>query len=34
VASCVVTDKAKKKWLKFIKDEIKEIKIDEKIFIS
>jgi threonylcarbamoyladenosine tRNA methylthiotransferase MtaB len=34
VASCVVTDKAKKKWLKFIKDEVKEIKDNEKIFIS
>jgi hypothetical protein len=30
----VVTDKAKKKWLKFIKDETKEIKDSEKIFIS
>ena len=34
VASCVVTDKAKRKWLKFIKDELKEIKETDKIFIS
>lgn len=34
VASCVVTDKAKRKWLKFIKDELKEIKENDKIFIS
>lgn len=34
VASCVVTDKAKRKWLKFIKDELKDIKENDKIFIS
>lgn len=34
IASCVVTDKAKRKWLKFIRDEIKNIKEDEKIYIS
>lgn len=34
IASCVVTDKAKRKWLKFVKDEVKNLKDDEKIFIS
>ncbi len=32
--SCVVTDKAKKKWVKFILDNIKNLKKDEKIYIS
>ena len=34
VASCVVTDNAKRKWVKFIKDTAKEIKEWEKIYIS
>ena len=34
VASCVVTDNAKRKWLKFVKDTAKELKPWEKIFIS
>ncbi|MDD2516298.1 MAG: MiaB/RimO family radical SAM methylthiotransferase, partial [Candidatus Gracilibacteria bacterium] len=34
VASCVVTDKAKSKWIKFVKDEIKKLKEDEKVYIS
>lgn len=34
IASCVVTDKAKRKWLKFVRDELKTIKENEKIFIS
>ena len=34
VASCVVTDSAKRKWIKFIKEISKEITFDEKIFIS
>ena len=34
VASCVVTDKAKRKWIKFVKDSIEELSDDEKIFIS
>jgi len=34
IASCVVTDKAKKKWVKFVLQEIIKLKNDEKIFIS
>ncbi|MDD5769540.1 MAG: MiaB/RimO family radical SAM methylthiotransferase [Candidatus Gracilibacteria bacterium] len=34
VASCVVTDKAKKKWLKFVKQELQILKENEKIYIS
>lgn len=34
VASCVVTDNAKRKWIKFVKDEIKKLKEKEFIFIS
>lgn len=34
VASCVVTDKAKRKWLKFVRDTSKELKENEKMFIS
>jgi len=34
VASCVVTDSAKKKWIKFIKQEIPHLRDDEKIYIS
>lgn len=34
VASCVVTDNAKRKWLKFVKDEIKNLEKWEFIFIS
>lgn len=34
VASCVVTDNAKRKWIKFVKDEIKNLEEWEFIFIS
>lgn len=34
IASCVVTDKAKKKWIKFVKQSILGLKEEEKIFIS
>ncbi len=34
VASCVVTDQAKRKWIKFVKDIAKELNVNEKIFIS
>lgn len=37
IASCVVTDKAKRKWVKFVKDTAKNIDFDEsvdKIFIT
>lgn len=36
IASCVVTDNAKRKWIKFVKDIFKkeEIKAKEKVFIS
>lgn len=34
VASCVVTDKAKKKWLKFIKQELPSLQDNQKIYIS
>nr|MDD3720578.1 MiaB/RimO family radical SAM methylthiotransferase [Candidatus Gracilibacteria bacterium] len=34
IASCVVTDKAKKKWVKFVLQEIGKLKNNEKIYIS
>lgn len=34
IASCVVTDNAKRKWIKFVKDTAKKLKDDEKIYIS
>lgn len=34
IASCVVTDNAKKKWIKFIKQEIWNLNKQEKIYIS
>lgn len=34
VASCVVTDNAKKKWIKFVKDTAKNLTDNEKIYIS
>jgi len=34
IASCVVTDKAKRKWVKFVKDTSKNLNGNEKIFIS
>ncbi len=34
IASCVVTDRAKRKWLKFVKDSIKDLWKWEKIYIS
>jgi len=34
IASCVVTDKAKKKWLKFVQESLNELKNNEKIYIS
>jgi tRNA A37 methylthiotransferase MiaB len=34
VASCVVTDNAKRKWIKFIKDTFKTLEPNKKMFIS
>ncbi len=34
VASCVVTDNAKRKWIKFVKDSFKEFSGEKKMFIS
>jgi len=34
IASCVVTDNAKRKWIKFVKETAKNIKKWDKIFIS
>ncbi len=34
IASCVVTDKAKKKWVKFVIDSIKKLEKEEKIYLS
>ncbi len=34
VASCVVTDKAKRKWIRFVKQEAKTLDAGEKIYIS
>ena len=34
IASCVVTDNAKRKWIKFVKDTSKEISQGEKMYIS
>lgn len=34
IASCVVTDNAKRKWIKFIKDTAKEISPEHKMYIS
>jgi len=34
VASCVVTDKAKRKWIKFVINEIWKLKDKEKIYLS
>ena len=34
IASCVVTDKAKRKWVKFVIDSIKKLEPDEKIYLS
>lgn len=34
MASCVVTDKAKRKWLKFVKQELAGLKPNDKIYIS
>ncbi len=34
IASCVVTDQAKKKWLKFVKQELPTLQENEKIYIS
>lgn len=34
IASCVVTDQAKRKWIKFLKQELPNLKEDEKIYIS
>lgn len=34
IASCVVTDKAKKKWVKFVLDTLKKLEPDEKVYIS
>lgn len=34
IASCVVTDQAKRKWIKFLKQELPTLKEGEKIYIS
>lgn len=34
ILSCVVTDKAKKKWVKFVIDTIKNLEQDEKVYLS
>lgn len=34
VASCVVTDSAKRKWIRFVKKELENISGEEKIYIS
>lgn len=34
ISTCVVTDRAKKKWLKFVKDSHKKLNNNEKIYIS
>ena len=34
IASCVVTDNAKRKWIKFVKDSFKEFSSEKKMFIS
>ncbi len=34
ILSCVVTDKAKKKWVKFVIDTIKKLEEDEKVYLS
>jgi len=34
IASCVVTDKAKRKWIKFVSDTVEELNKDSKIYIS
>lgn len=34
IASCVVTDQAKRKWIKFLKQELPTLKDGEKIYIS
>jgi len=34
ISSCVVTDKAKKKWIRFVKTTAKSLELGEKMFIS
>ena len=34
IASCVVTDNAKRKWIKFVKDTFKTLEAEKKMFIS
>lgn len=34
ISTCVVTDRAKKKWLKFVRDSIKNLEWDSKIYMS
>jgi len=34
VASCVVTDSAKRKWVRFVKKEVESLSDNEKVFIS
>ncbi|MCD5380302.1 radical SAM protein [Candidatus Gracilibacteria bacterium] len=34
IASCVVTDNAKRKWIKFVKDSFKDFSSEKKMFIS
>ena len=33
IASCVVTDTAKRKWIKFIKETFKNLEDNKKIFV-
>ena len=34
VASCVVTDSAKRKWIRFVKKELQNLKGNDRIYIS
>ena len=34
MASCVVTDKAKSKWIRFLRQEAKNLQPNEKIYLS
>jgi tRNA A37 methylthiotransferase MiaB len=34
IASCVVTDKAKSKWLKYALRELQNLKGDDKVYLS
>ena len=34
VASCVVTDSAKRKWVRFVKKEVQKLELPAKVYIS